>query len=190
MQRRVFLQRSLVGSALLSVFGGGLLALRGGIYPDIGDRELRVLDVTTFGILAAVAARTTLVSAEESLVVAYNVELLLRVMRPAAQRNLCQVLRLLENALPAVLLRSSITPFTRLSPAGQDHALWAWRASSLVTLRGAYQALRRLTLGAYYCQVNNARPLGYRGPRWPVTAAEPMTDRGPLSPAYVPQERP
>jgi hypothetical protein len=185
MDRRLFLKRGLMGGALLALFGGGVLGFRQGEYPDVGARELRVLDEPTFWILAAVAARTTPAQGELAATIAHSVDVALRTAPPRAQKDFVRVLYLLENALAGLAFHGSTTVFTELSETAQGEALYAWRDSSVGLLRGAYHSLRRLTLGAYYANAERAAEVGYGGPLWAKPAPPKITDAGPLSPPYV-----
>lgn len=185
MDRRTFLVRGLGSSALLVAFGGGLLALRSGTYGEVDAYRLKVLDRTSFWVLAAVAARTSPVrSVAEAADLAARVDQALLRAAPGVQRDLVRVLYLLENALPGLLFRGRFSVFTKLSSEDQDAALYAWRDSSLALLRGAYQSLRRLCLSAHYSNAELAAEIGYPGPRWKKPDPGPIVDNQPLSPPF------
>lgn len=186
MDRRRFLQRGLVGGALLTVGGGGYLALRGGKL-DVTPREpLRALDAAVFPVLVAVAARLIHADTKDPVAVAHGVDLALAFQPPEAKKDLNMALALLENGLFGLFTRASPRTFTELSPDAQDRALKGWQTSRLVLLRGAFTALKRLCLGAHYASLDAAREVGYPGPPFEKPAAPPIVSDQPLSPPFVP----
>jgi hypothetical protein len=170
MKRRVFLKRGLLGGALLALGGAGL-ALQPSARIAEPVAPLRVLDDRQFQVVIAVAARILAFGDEgahtvkpDPVAVAHGVDEMLSHAGPEVQSDLGNVLRLLENALPAFLLDRRIRPFTKLDAAAQDRVLLAWRDSSLVLRRGAYQALRRMCFIAHYRETSAWRDVRYPKP--------------------------
>jgi hypothetical protein len=162
-QRRDFLKKGLLGSALLALGGGGLL-----LYPGrrlaTPTQALRVLDERAFQVMVAIAARIVPYPGADAVVIAHAVDTALSYTAPESQADLVKLLGLFENALPGLLLDGRAAPFTRLDPDAQDRALEHWRDSRLVLRRSGYHALRRLCLGAYYADPIAWPTLHYRGP--------------------------
>ena len=184
MQRRRFLKRGLLGGALLAAAGAGALALRPGDASVAPRRPLRSLDVGVFPVLVAVATRTTLGTGADPVELAHRVDEALLRAPPEVRADLGRVLVLLENALTGLLLRRSVTPFTRLSPEGQDAALCAWRDSPIALLTGAYHALRKLCIAAHYATPAAWAATGYQ-PMIVKADPPPIQARGPLSAPFV-----
>jgi hypothetical protein len=163
MQRRTFLKRGLLGGAVL-VLGGAGVALQPTRRTATPRAPLQVLDERGFQIMAAIAARVVPVEGADPAAIAQGVDEALAHAVPEARADLAKVLGLFENALPGLLLDGRARPFTQLDPAAQDRVLEHWRDSRLVLRRGAYQALRKLCLGAYYATPEAWRAVHYPGP--------------------------
>lgn len=183
MQRRTLLQRGLLGGALLLLGGGAGLALRGGggAHPR---RPLHSIPARAFPVLAAVAARVLDGTSADPIEIAHNVDVALLRTNTESRRDFGRVLLLFDNALPGLLLRGSATPFTAMAPAAQDQALIAWRDARLALLRGAYHAMRKLCLGAYYATPAAWAHLGFAGPMVAVAEPPPISPRSPLAPPF------
>jgi hypothetical protein len=163
MDRRSFLKKGLLGGAVL-VLGGGAIALQPTRHLASPSGPLRVLDERGFQVMVAIAARVVPVEGADPAAIAQGVDLALSRAVPEAQADLRKVLGLFENALPGLLLDGRARPFTTLDPAAQDRVLEAWRDSRLVLRRGAYHAIRKLCLAAYYGEQAAWRSLRYPGP--------------------------
>ncbi len=185
MLRRQFMKRGLLGGAVLLLGGATGLALRGGatIAPL---RPLQSIEPRAFPILVAVAARVLDGTDADPIAVAHGVDIALMRTNDEGRRDFSRVLMLFENALPGLLLRGSVTPFTAMTPEQQDRALIAWRDSPLALLRGAYHALRKLSLGAFYATPASWKWSGYAGP-FIGKPEVPFDPRGPLSPPFAPE---
>jgi hypothetical protein len=162
--RRAFLQRGLLGGALLAAAGGiGLVSWP----PRIGGRprrSLRVLDERQFAVVCAIAARTVRVPDADPIEIAHGVDQTLTYGAPEAQRDLGKLLLLFENALAGLAFDGRVRPFTHLSPEDQDAVLRAWRDSRITLRRCGYQVLRKLTEKAYYATPASWAGVGYAGP--------------------------
>lgn len=180
MQRRSFLKRGLFGGALLVVASAGGLALLPGDRSVKPPGPLFSLSETSFPVLAAVAARVLAGTTASPVHIALAVDAALRSAPPETRKDLDAALKLLENALPSLLLRGSPTPFTELDEARQDAALAGWRASRLVILRSAYQGLRKLCLAAHYATPAGWPETGFPGPSIPKPEPPPLSARGPI----------
>jgi hypothetical protein len=180
MDRRVFLK---VGVAGAVVVGGAVTALvvRPGDTSVRPARPLAVLPARVFPVLVAVAARVLRGTSGNPVEIAHRIDETLRFAPPRAGRDLAMGLSLLENALGGVLLRGSATPFSLLDEAGQDAALGAWRDSSVVELRGAYHALRKLCLAAHYASVDAFSEVSYSGPSLSKPTPPTLSARSPLA---------
>lgn len=164
--RRTLLKYGFAGTAVLTMGGVGL-----SLWPSQlrePQRPLAVLTQREYSILAAVADRMTpaggaFPSAQE-LQVAEKVDDLLAISDPATADELRMVLKIVENALVALLFGGAPVPFTALSDADRDRVLNTWRLSSVSIRRTAYQGLRSACLAAYYSSTEVYPLVGYPGP--------------------------
>ncbi len=163
MDRRRFLQRGLVGGALLALAGAGLGLRRGARVAD-PIAALRVLDASAFQVLVAVARRVVTAPEADHVAIAHAVDQGLIASPREAQEDVRSVLHLFENALPGLLFDGRTAPFTTLGPDAQDQVLAAWRDSRFVLRRSGYQALRRLCLATHYGGTHAWRRIRYGGP--------------------------
>ncbi len=166
---------------------GGAVALRSGELRHAPREPLRVLSPAAFAVIAAVAARTAGTPDVDPVAVAHGADAALRYAPPEAREELMLVIGLLENGLSGLLLRGSATPFTALDGPGQDRALEAWMDSRVELVRGAAQALRKLTLASYYAPLAMGQSIGYPPPLFEKPDPGPIEARAPLSEAYVPR---
>lgn len=183
MNRRTFLKRGLAGGALLAAGGVGL-----SLWPTMKrwtpTRQLRVLDLDTFNIMAAIVGRVVTAPGADPVAITQTIDAALARAVPEAQADLVQALKLLENGVAGLMLDlRAPKPFTHLSPEAQDRALLAWRDSRLVLRRGAYKALRNLASTSYYRKESAWADASYPGPPdWILTMqAAPVpaaTDEG------------
>jgi hypothetical protein len=166
MNRRTVLRFGLGGAAVLAVSGVGL-SLRPGVR-HAPAAALSVLGPVEFSVLAAIADRMAPAMdgypSAASLQVAERIDALLATLEPEAGEELCQLLRLLDNALVSALLGGPATPFTALSAQRQDAVLMAWRDSRLTLRRSAFKALRSICLSTYFGHPAVAALVGYPGP--------------------------
>ena len=163
MDRRSFLKKGLLGGAVL-VLGGAGIALQPTRRFASPTAALQVLDDRGFQVMAAIAARIVSFEGVDVVAVTHRVDEALACAAPEAQTDIAKVLGLFENALPGLLLDGRARPFTQLDSAAQDRVLEAWRDSRLVLRRSAYQALRKLCLGACYGDPAMWRAIRYPGP--------------------------
>ena len=163
MTRRRFLRWGLWGGALLTVSAIGI-----GAWPSrikhVPRRPLQVLDAAGFNVLAVAAERAVRAPGADPAELAHAVDTVLSRGTPEAQDDFRRLLQLLENGLAGLLLDGRPQPFTRLSPAGQDAALLAFRDSRITARRAGYHSLRRLCLAAYYVLPSTWESIGYPGP--------------------------
>jgi hypothetical protein len=163
--RRTFITVGLLGAAALAVGGVGL-----GLRPTVAHtprRPLRILDATSFSILAAVVdrvARGDGLPDAAALGVAEDVDGVLASLHPEAAAQVVQVLQLLENALAGLVLDQRFTTFTGSSPEVQDRVLRSWATSSWSLQRTGYRALHGLIIGAYWAHEELDAVIGYAGP--------------------------
>ena len=152
------------GAILLGLGAPG--ASRAG--PPAPRRALRVLDVRTFSILAAVADRICpggdgLPSAW-ALEVPEQVDAFLDRIDPASAAEVGQVLLLLESGLLGLALDGRIRPFTSSAPEVQDRILDGWRTSRWTLRSAAWKALASAVSAAYWADPRTWAHLGYPGP--------------------------
>lgn len=185
MDRRTLFKRTLIGGALVSLGGSTLLALRRG--PDVEGMpaDLAVLDADTFRVLVAIAEVSVPCPRPTAVLVATRVDTALSYGSPRSQKDLKQGLLVVENALLGLFIRRQATPFSTLDIEGREHALAALRDSPSSTLRGAYHALRRLCVAAYYAGEKESRETGYPGPPFEKPPAPPIDAGRALSPPFV-----
>ncbi|MFO0727806.1 MAG: hypothetical protein U1E65_28770 [Myxococcota bacterium] len=159
--RRKFIQRGLVGGALLALAGGGLLAYPTGARARPRGRLL-ALGPQAFAVLAVVAAR--MVPEGDPIAIAESVDRTLAYALPEAAQDVERLLLVLDSALVGLLFELKPQPFSRLDPAAQDAVLDGWRDSRVQLRRTGYQALRKLCLAAYYVDSSTWPKLGYSIP--------------------------
>ena len=188
MQRRQLIKRGLLGGVLLALGGGAFLGTRkGDLVAPPG--ELGVLDAHAYSVLVALAA-VVIPKGADAKQAAFNVDNSLRNASLRSQRDMNEVLHLLDNALLGLPLRGSATVFTQMSPADRVVAFQKWRDSKLTLLRGAYHSLRKLSLAGHYADLEHAKSIGYPGPHFDKPDPGPITARGPLSPPWTPSTFP
>jgi hypothetical protein len=169
--RRTFLKRGLLGGGLLALAGTLPFAFRSTAVGRRPRRALRLLSVEEHAVLAAVAARIvpgdgadpTWPRADD-VDCAGKIDALLATVHPDVGNDFRRLLRLFESGFLGTFIAASPRPFTRAAPAEQDARLEAWRRSRLTVLRSGYQALRRLSLAAYYASPEVYARIGYPGP--------------------------
>jgi hypothetical protein len=168
--RRVFLKRTLVGSALLAVAGAVPLALRKGADRALPTgAKLVFLSPAEYSVFAAVADRIVPkidpgqpTTAE--LGVALKADLLMSRADTDTRHDFKQLLGLFDNALASFVLDGRTRPFTQLGPDEQDEALRQWRDSRIPLRRSGFQSLQRLSLALYYSDPKTYAGVGYPGP--------------------------
>jgi long-chain-alcohol oxidase len=171
LDRRKFIKRGLAGGALLLLAGALPLAFRSTAIGRRPRRELRLLSLEEYAVLAAIAARVvpgdgagpTWPSAEQ-LDCAGKIDALLAGVHPDVGSDFRRLLRLFESGVLGALTAASPRPFTRATPADQDARLEAWRRSRLALLRSGYQALKRLAQATYFSSPEVYSLIGYPGP--------------------------
>ena len=125
---------------------------------------LLALQPGAFQVLVAAAARIITAKGADPVAIAHNVDRTLSYALPETQDGINKLLGLFENALSGLLFDGRIRPFTFLSAEAQDGVLESWRRSSITLRRAGYQALRRLTLAAYYIDESSWAALDYHPP--------------------------
>lgn len=163
MDRRVFLQRGLVGGAILAA---GACTLHAWPAPERyrPQGNLQSLDPRGFAVLATIAARTVRDPVADPVAIAHAVDRTITLSAPEAAAELQQLLNLFESGLVGLFLDGRLRPFTHLPPDRQDQVLIAWRDSRMVLRRSGYTALRKLTLAAHYASPTTWEGVGYPGP--------------------------
>ena len=169
--RRTLLKRGLVGGGLLALAGTLPFAFRTTALGRRPRRELRLLSLEEYAVLAAVAARMVPGDGAgpnwptaESIDCAGKIDALIATVHPDAGGEFRRLLRLFESSFLGTFTAGSPRPFTRAAPAEQDARIEAWRRSRLSLLRSGYQAMKRLAHAAYYSSPEVYARIGYPGP--------------------------
>ncbi len=166
--RRGFLQKGLVGGALLLVGGAGSLALRSTRLSSAPRGPLKLLSLQEHAVFTAAAARIIPAAPSwptpEALDCGGKADALLALCHPEVGVDFKRLLTLFENGLFGLVTHGRPTPFTRLDPAAQEARLDAWRRSRMALLRSGYLALTRLTHASYYSSPEVYALIGYPGP--------------------------
>lgn len=156
----------LLAPAALAVGAGGLALWPGALRPPPGT--LRVLSEREWSILAAAAQALCpgadgLPSADE-LEIASTLDAAFASFHPGDVAELKQALRLLDNALPGLLLDGRWGPFSRASAQARAQTLLAWRTSRIRLRRRVYKALHGLVMTTYWGHPRTWPHVGYPGP--------------------------
>ena len=169
--RRKFLKRGLVGGGLLALAGTLPFAFRTTALGPRPRRELRLLTLEEYAVLAAVAARMApgggaapAWPSAEAVDCAGKIDALLATVHRDVGSDFRRLLRLFESSFLGTFVAASPRPFTRATPAEQDARIEAWRRSRFAVLRSGYQALKRLTHAAYYSSPEVYARIGYPDP--------------------------
>ncbi len=147
--RREFLRTSLAGSIVLLAAAG----LPSGCARDEkAPRGLLVLKPGEYLTMAAVAARLIprggiFAAGAEDVGVARRVDRILARLEGDTQRQIGRALRIFEIA---PLFSRNLRPFRRLSPGEQDRVLHAWHSSRRSIRTRVFDALKALTMLAFY----------------------------------------
>jgi hypothetical protein len=171
--RRSLLKKGIFGGALLVVAGSVPVFLRptGRLRTPPPGRVLVHLTPVEYGIFAAAAARLVLgdgATADwpttDQVDCAGTLDDVLGTMHPRTAAEVCQLLRLFENAMTGLVATGRPQTFTAAAPAEQDRRLESWRHSRLAVLRSGYEALKRLAHATYYASPAVYAAVGYPGP--------------------------
>lgn len=166
MRRRKLLAMGVAGGALLAVLGSAVVLQR----PVW--RDGRLLDGARL-ICTAIAAAVLDGSLPEAadrrrdalaghLV---RLEAVLAGLPPHAQREVDQLLAVLDSAPGRMALTGMASEWSKASRGEVQDALARMRTSSLLMRRQAYSALRDLTHGAWFADPSTWLALGYPGPK-------------------------
>ncbi len=96
-------------------------------------------------------------------------------LSPSKQRDLLRALDLLDSRVAGLATIGRPVGFASATATQQSAWLWSWGQSRIPQLRTAYQAFRRLSLGAHYSTPSVGAAIGYPGPlhsRAPLVAWE------------------
>lgn len=80
------------------------------------------------------------------------------------QRDLLRALDLLDSRVTGLATIGRPVGFSQANATQQSDWLWSWAQSRVAPLRTAYQAFRRLALGAHYSAPAVSAAIGYPGP--------------------------
>jgi len=111
-------------------------------------------------------------------------------LNPYPRDQIRRLLRVLESRPYALLLNTSLTPFSQLRETEREELLKKWRDSALGIKRAGFQGLKKLVLLLYYSQTDpdgtnpNWGPMGYPGPKARVPQNHPEAIKiSPVVPA-------
>jgi hypothetical protein len=162
-------RRKFIGWAAAGVVTGGVVvaAVRTSGYdvaPDVADK-LRVFSAWQYAVMSAFARR---VLAPEPVEVAGFIDGYLVGLPDPERRDLLRFVAYVEHVAP--LATGRLRRFTSLDAEAQDAVLASLEASGIDLLRAGFQALKALSMMAYYRLPESWPALGYGGP---VVAWEP-----------------
>ncbi len=166
LSRRLVLKYGLAGASVLLLAGTGL-ALQG-TTPREPRQPLQALSSQEFSILWALADR--MAPAHENFPAASTIEVPERIdsflasVDPATRGEVKLLLKIVENALPGLILDGRVRPFSKCSPETQDAILEGWRTSSISARRTIFKALNNLVAATYYGSPETYAAVGYPGP--------------------------
>lgn len=169
--RRGLLKKGFLGGILLVGAGAVPLAFRSTKVGGPPRGPLALFSPEEHAIFAAVAARVVPGTGAPpswptaaALDCAGKADALLARCHPDVGKEFKQLLALFENGLFGLVTTGRPTPFTRLSPDGQQARLDAWRRSRVSVLRTGSAALVRLAHATYYASPEVYALVGYPGP--------------------------
>ncbi len=136
---------------LLLALGGASVALRPTVLRK-PRRPLRALDPTAFSILTAVVEVICPVDPSPiALEIPEDIDAFLATCDPRVTHEVAAALRLVENALPSLLLDGDLRPaFSACSIEQRRRVLRAFRDSRIGLRRTIYKALQALVTASYY----------------------------------------
>lgn len=111
--------------------------------------------------LIPVVLKGTLASQISKLIA--NINFTITRLSPETQREIQQLFFLLEFA-PTRFLSTSIWTWNNATEVEIESFLERWRTHSWTLFRGAYFALVKLIIGAYYAEETSWKHIGYPGP--------------------------
>ncbi len=171
--RRTILQAGLLGSVVLAAGGVGLALRKGELRAPAAP--LRCLDERGFSTLAAAAE--VLVPGGDGfptpgeIGVAESIDAFLARCHPGVQKEVQQMLALLENALAGLLLDGRIDCFSACDVPTRQRVLASWQTARNPLLRSAFKALHGFCSGTYWSNPAVAALAGHHGPPpWLVEA--------------------
>jgi hypothetical protein len=175
--RRTILKAGLLGSVVLA-FGGVGLALRPGQLRT-PSRALLCLDERGFSTLSAAA--DVLVPGGQGfplpadVALAEQVDAVLATLHPAVQKEVKQVLALLENAFAGLIIDGRVECFSSCDLPTRERVLTSWQTARNPLLRTAFKALHGFCSGAYWTSPSVMARAGYPGPQpWLLEARAQM----------------
>lgn len=164
--RRKFLKRTVLGMAALGLtrvawaseflFGMNVSARDAGRFLTV--RQGRVLESICERLIPSGEAMP---DAQELAIAARLDDYLKTLDRPVAIQ-IAQLLDLFE--ISPLVWNFKFSRFTSLSAIEQDQVLQSWASSRLDFRRTGFQALKRLSMAAYYGQEAPWKAIGYEGP--------------------------
>lgn len=166
MQRRTLLRVSLASGAVLALMGGGSVLFYA---PGWRDGHLTAAGRGVFAAVARGVLDGTLPPEPEAQRAALSAHLdrmdeTLRAMSPATQREVAELLVILNSSPGRLAVAGLTTDWPVASVAQVQAALQGMRVSRVNLRQQAYHALRDLTHAAYFSGTATWPQLGYPGP--------------------------
>jgi Gluconate 2-dehydrogenase subunit 3 len=164
--RRRFLKKTLMGLLALSFARVAFSSPPQRAEGALSKNSLRFLSPQQFRALEAFCDRMV-PAAEDApgaadLSVAARLDLYLSTMDRGVAEQIAQLLDVFEWS--PMVFDFKPARFTSLTLAHRDEVLRAWATSRLEFRRVGFQALRRLSMAAYYSQEGSWKAIGYDGP--------------------------
>jgi hypothetical protein len=166
MQRRSLLKWGVVGTAVLTLMGGGAVLMHD---PGWRDGQLTAGGRTVFGAVARAVLDGSLPGDAAGLSAALvahldRVESTLAMLPPASQTEISRLLSLLATPPGRLAIAGLSTDWARADVPSLQQALQSMRESRTILRRQTYHALRDLTHAAFFADRSTWRQLGYPGP--------------------------
>lgn len=166
MQRRTLLQLGLGASALIAVAGYGVSRWSPGLGPDLrlsaGARQ--VFASVAQAVLEGNLPQQPITRQAALAAHLQRVETAIAGLPPATRKELSDLLALLCTAPGRLALTGLPADWPQAATRQVQAALQTMRRSSSQTRQQVYQALRELTVAAYFSDASTWQQLGYPGP--------------------------
>jgi len=166
MQRRTLLKLGIVSGAALALVGGGAALFYERVWRN---GQLTHTGRLVFGAIGRAVLDGSLPAAEDALTIALashldRMEVTLRAMAPATQREVCEMLSILAMPPGRLALAGLAADWSSATVLQIQTALQTMRISRLALRQQIYHALRDLTHAAYFADRATWAQLGYPGP--------------------------
>ncbi|GAB4167648.1 MAG: hypothetical protein OHK0026_16190 [Rhodocyclaceae bacterium] len=159
--RRRFVQAGIAGAIALAAAGAFLLPRGEGAGKRAGDRRALIAALAQALLAGALPERSR---ADALAAVAGRVEQAIAALSAPAQREVGELLALLEFAPVRFALARIAVPWDRADEAEVAAFLERLRSSRLALLQPAYHGLHDLVIGSWYAGRESWEAIGYPGP--------------------------